>query len=713
MIALWLALVVACLAGGAITGTQALTDAQSNVGQSRSAEELLDAAGLKDPAVESVLVRGPDAATVAASAHALEQRLARTPQVAAVHGPGDTPSLSARGGRAVLVQATLRGDPDDAGDHAPAVARAVRATSAAHPATTYQQAGPGSLDKAIDDVVGDDLSRAEMISLPITLLILVLAFGAVAAACVPLALGITALAAAMGALGVVSQIAPNSDSTGSLVVLIGLAVGVDYSLFYIRREREERRAGRGPHAALDAAAATVGRAIVVSGATVVVALAGLLLTGAGDFTSMALGTILVVVIAVIGSLTVLPAMLALLGDRVDRGRLPWRRRRDRRLAGGAPARPGPWARLAGVVTARPAVSLVTAVCVLGAIAVPATQMRIANPGGDDLPKGIPVLDAQRAIDNVFGSGTEDGVLVVRGERLGAHRAALHALGARATHAAGTRGRVAVQVARDERTAAVAFPMTGDDEDVQRAAVHRVRHDVLPTARRVEPGATAQLTGSAAEGIDFTDRLRERTPIVVALVLGVAFVLLLGAFGSPALAAGVIGLNLLSIAAAYGVIVGVFQYHWAEGLLGFTSTGTITSWLPLFAFVILFGLSMDYTILVLERVREARRAGRNARDAAAEGVAATGGTVTSAAIVMVAVFAVFATLRLVSMKQLGVGLASAVLLDATIVRGVALPALITLLGEKRWRVRGPRRGHHDVAWDDRARVALAPEPEHVR
>jgi RND superfamily putative drug exporter len=177
-------------------------------------------------------------------------------------------------------------------------------------------------------------------------------------------------------------------------------------------------------------------------------------------------------------------------------------------------------------------------------------------------------------------------------------------------------------------------------------------------------------------------------VVIGFVLGLAFVLLVAAFRSPALAAAVIALNLLSVAAAYGMLVAVFQHSWAEDLLGFTSTGTITDWLPLFAFVILFGLSMDYTVLVLERVREARRAGHPARAAAAEGVGATAGTVTSAAVVMVAVFAVFGTLSLVQFKQFGLGLAAAILLDATIVRGIALPAVVSLLGERRWRVASP-------------------------
>jgi RND superfamily putative drug exporter len=223
---------------------------------------------------------------------------------------------------------------------------------------------------------------------------------------------------------------------------------------------------------------------------------------------------------------------------------------------------------------------------------------------------------------------------------------------------------------------------------------------------VAPGAQAMLTGDAAGNADFTHRLSTATPLVIAFVLALALVLLVGAFRSPALAAAVMGLNLLSVGAAYGVLVAVFQHRWAEGLLGFTSNGTVVDWLPLLAFVILFGLSMDYTVLVLERIREGRRAGLSPREAAAEGVAATAGTVTSAAVVMVAIFAIFATLRLLEMKQLGVGLAAAVLIDATIVRGVALPAVVTLLGE-----RGPRGRR--VAWDDARTAPVAASGGHAR
>jgi uncharacterized membrane protein YdfJ with MMPL/SSD domain len=676
VIALWLLFVVACSLAGAMTGTKALTDSQTGTGESARADRLVAAAGLRRPAAESILVRSADPAATRAAERALQARLRRLTAVRDVTGPRETPSLSIAGGRTVLVQATLRGDPDDAKLTFAPVHEAVAAVARAHPDASLQEAGAGTIDKAFDDLIAEDLHRSELVSLPITLTILVLAFGALVAASVPLVLGITSVAAAMGVFGVLSQIAPDGGSTGSLVVLIGLAVAVDYSLFYIRREREE--------GSLDAAAATIGRAIVVSGLTVMVAMAGLLFTGLAVFTSMALATMGVIAIAVIASVTVLPAVLALLGPRIDKGRIPFLGRRGRR--GGA------WGRVATAAANRPVAALVTVCCLLGALAVPALDLQTASTDLTSIPAATPVVAAERAIERSFPGAPETADLVVtaHGLRSPAARERLHALGERALAVTGGRGAVTVDVARDGNTAVVAVPMPDRGRDAARDTVAELRHRVTPTAPSVAPGARALLTGDAAGNADFTNRLKTTTPLVIAFVLGLAFVLLVAAFRSPALAAAVIGLNVLSVGAAYGALAAIFQHDWAEGLLGFTNTGAVADWLPLFAFVILFGLSMDYTILVLERIREARRAGRSAREAAADGVAATAGTVTSAAIVMVAVFSIFGTMRFADTKQLGVGLAVAILIDATIVRAIALPAAVALLGERRWRVSRRRR-----------------------
>jgi uncharacterized membrane protein YdfJ with MMPL/SSD domain len=679
MVALWLVLIAGCIFAGAAAGTKTLSNSGSGTGESARADAALSAAHLRSPATESVLVISGSARSTGVAVSALERRARRLPSVASVQGPRAVPALSRAGGRLQLVQVQLRGDPDHADEHVAPLQRAVASVATSHPGAKLLQAGEASGGHAVNQVVTNDLSHAELISLPITLIILILAFGALVAAVVPLLLGLTSVAGALGALGLISHIAPEGQATASVVVLVGLAVGVDYSLFYIRREREERRAGRDSDAALTAATASVGRAIVVAALTVMVGLAGLTFTGLGVFTSMALGAILVVAIAAIGSVTVLPAVLALLGDRVDRGRL-WPRRRQRTAA------PGVWQRVVAGITARPAASLLVTVVLLGTLSVPVLGMRTGTPAVRDLPVSNPVRVAYEAIDRAFPGSPSDAQLVVTGHDLGRPGAlrAMRELGRRAEQVTGGHGSLRMQVARDGSTALVSVPFPNIPLPAQEAAVAHLRQTV---ARTLEiPGAKVMLTGDAAGNADFSGRLTTVTPLVIAGVLGLAFVLLVAAFGSPALAASVIGLNLLSVGAAFGVLVEVFQHGVGEKLLGFTSDGAIVDWLPLFAFVLLFGLSMDYTVLILERVREERNRGADARAAAVRALGATAGTVTSAAAVMIAVFSIFATLHLLEFKQLGVGLAVAILLDATIVRAVALPAAITLLGRRSGRRR---------------------------
>ena len=680
VVALWLVLIAGCIFAGASAGTKTLSNAGSGTGESARADAALSAAHLKSPAIESVLVSSGNARSTGAAVTALEIRARRLPSVASVQGPRDMPALSRAGGRQQLVQVQLRGDPDNSDKHVGPLQGVVASVAASHPGTTLQEAGEASGGHAVNQVVNNDLSHAELVSLPITLIILIVAFGALVAAVVPLLLGLTSVAGALGALGVISQIAPEGQSTASVVVLIGLAVGVDYSLFYIRREREERRAGRDGEAALTAATASVGRAIIVAALTVMVGLAGLTFTGLGVFTSMALGAILVVAIAAVGSVTVLPAVLALLGDRIDRGRL-WPRRRRRH-----PGAPGVWQRVVTVITARPAASLLVTVVVLGALSVPVLGMRTGDPGVRDLPASNPVRVADEAIDRAFPGTPTDAQLVVTGHDLGrpAARRAMEALGRRAEQVTGGHGSVTVDVARDTSAAVVSVPFPNVPLPAQQDAVDKLRQTVDGTLAL--PGTKVMLTGDAAGNADFSGRLTTVTPLVIAGVLGLAFLLLIAAFGSPALAASVIGLNLLSVGASFGILVEVFQHGVGEKLLGFTSDGAIVEWLPLFAFVLLFGLSMDYTVLILERVREERNRGADARTASVRALGATAGTVTSAAAVMIGVFSIFATLHLLEFKQLGFGLAVAILLDATIVRAVALPAAITLLGRRTARRR---------------------------
>ncbi len=567
---------------------------------------------------------------------------------------------------------------------------ATRRLAAAHPDLRIGQVGPGSIDSEVGGQLEADFRRAELFSLPVTLAVLLIAFGAVVAAGVPVALGIGAVVAALGLTALASrQVTPVDQNTQSLVLLIGLAVGVDYALFVIRRSREERAAGATVRQAIARAGATAGRAVVISGITVVVAMSGMLVAG-GMFTSLAIGSILVVAVAVVASATVLPALLAVLGDKVEALRLPFSRRRAARRG----SVDSLWGRLAGLVARRPLLWTVSAGGLLVCLALPALGMRTSLPGAEALPRSLSVVDAyQRLTAAVPQDGTTVDV-VVRAPAADAARvdAALRRAFPAATatgQVVGTEPKVTASTDRQVHVLALAVPYDQSDPGLA-TAVDAVRGQVVPQVRGAltgVPGVQVHVGGSAAV-TDLTRWLDQRLPWVVGFVLVLTFAVMLLSFGSPWLAAATVGLNLLSVGAAYGAMTLVFQHTWAQRLLDFTSIGSIAAWLPLLMFVILFGLSMDYHVFVVSRVREAYVAGADPRQAVRLGVARSAGVVTSAAAVMVAVFAIFGTLSSLEMKQLGVGLATAVLLDATLVRGVLLPAVLALLG---------RRAHTGPRW----------------
>lgn len=576
------------------------------------------------------------------------------------------------------------------GDAVVAMFDATRRVAAAHPDLKIGQVGPGSIDEEVMGQLNSDFLRAELFSLPVTLAVLLIAFGAVAAAGVPVLLGIGAVATALGLTAFAShRITPVDQNTQSLVLLIGLAVGVDYALFVIRRSREERASGASVREAVTRAGATAGRAVLISGATVVVAMSGMLVAG-GMYTSLAIGAILVVAVAVAASATVLPAMLSVLGDKVEALRLPFSRRRAARRGSADSA----WGRLAGRVTRRPLVWTLGAGAVLVALALPALGMKTSLSGVEGLPQNLTVVDAyQRLTAAVPQDGTTVDV-VVRAPAADAAKAdaALRESFGRATatgHVTSPQPKVTTSTDGQVHVLALAVPYGESDPKLDQA-VDAVRSDVVPAVKAAlagVPGAQVHVGGAAAV-TDLTRWMDERLPWVVGFVLVLTFIVMLISFGSPWLAAATVGLNLLSVGAAYGVMTLVFQHGWGEGLLGFTSIGSIAAWLPLLMFVILFGLSMDYHVFVVSRVREAWTDGAGPREAVRLGVARSAGVVTSAAAVMVAVFAIFGTLSMLEMKELGVGLATAVLLDATLVRGVMLPAVLALLG---------RRAHTGPRW----------------
>jgi uncharacterized membrane protein YdfJ with MMPL/SSD domain len=686
----WLAFVIiATFAGGAI-GQKQLDDNDTGNGQSRVADEAIAAAGFPKQTDEQVLVQGvrgvqaedPQTRTAVGD---VVRRLRATAHVTDVKSPFEPgqEGLVSKDGRSVLVTFKLAGEDETAKERVDATLAATAAAARANPDVRIAQFGGASADKALSKAFEKDFQRAEYLSLPITLIILIVAFGALVAAGLPLLLAVTAVMGTIGLLGPVSQLMPLDESISSVVLLVGLAVGVDYCMFYLRREMEERDAGRSPEAALNAAAATSGRAVLVSGMTVMVAMAGMFLAGNAVFESFAVGTILVVAVAIVGSLTVLPAMLAFLGRKgwTERGRVPYVSKLRHRTKGESRV----WGAILGRVLARPVVSLVLAGGLMVALAIPALGLHTINPGAAGLPRSLPIMQAYDRIEAAFPGGSEPAAVTVQADDVRAPgvQAGIAALKARAATTPGLGQPVTVTTNPRNTLAIVDIPLAGNGtDDASEAALARLRDDVIPDTMGAS-GAQVNVTGMTAGSKDFNDTMKSHLPLVFGFVIGLTFLLLLVTFRSIVIPAVAIVLNLLSVAASYGVLKLVFQDGHGEGLLGFDSIGGVTSWLPLFLFVILFGLSMDYHVFILSRIREAVDRGMSTGDAVSQGVRQTAGVVTSAAVVMVAVFAIFATLSSVEFKQMGVGLAAAILIDATIVRAVLLPATMKLLGEWNW------------------------------
>jgi uncharacterized membrane protein YdfJ with MMPL/SSD domain len=693
----WLAFVVLAFAIGGVVGTKEPTD-DGGPGDSARAERIIDEA-FPDVEQELVLVQGRDSRSpeVKSAVAAIVATLRDERGVRAIRSPYEPGNAEQRSkdGRSVLVQFELRGEHDIDG-----IAAAVRAAARHHPSVRVGQFGSESADAALDEAFADDFKRAELLSVPLTLGILIVAFGALIAAGVPVLLALSAVAATLGLLSLPSQLVPFDENLSSIVLLVGMAVGVDYSLFYLRREREERRRGRDAGAAIGIAAATSGRAVLMSGFTVMVAMAGLLLAGDRTFTSLGIGAMAVVAVAMLGSITVLPAVLSALGDRIDKGRLP--------LIGYRPEGTESrfWGRVTDRVLARPLVSALAAAGVLVVLAIPAFSMQLGEAGVDGLPRSFAIMRTYDRIQTAFPGGQVPAIVVVKADDVRSRdvQDGIERLRRQAVAGGQMFEPVEVDVSPDGTVAIVSLPAAGNGSDAaSRAAVEALRGRIVPATLGRVAGVAAYVGGQAADTKDFNDLMARRMPIVAAFVLGLTFLLLLVMFRSIVVPLKAIVLNLLSVGASYGVLVGVFQEGHGERILGFESTGTVTSWLPLFLFVILFGLSMDYHVFIISRVREAVDAGMRTDDAVRSAIAKTAGVVTSAAAVMVAVFAVFITLTAIDFKMMGVGLAVAILIDATIVRAVLLPATMKLLGRWNWYL--PER----LAWLPRPPQGPLPQP----
>jgi len=701
----WLGLVLVAFAVGGALGTKNVDPNAAGPGESGRMNKILDE-GFKQPAGESILIQSRSVrAGDPAFAAAIEDVVARVSKVAAVQNvrspltPGNAGQI-AKSKKAALVDFDIRGKKVDAADKVGPVLDAVANAQRAHPSFFIGEFGDASSVKAVDTVFADDLASAGLFSVPLTLIILVVAFGALVAAGIPLLLALTAVFATFGLAALPSHLLPLAQEAPAVVLLIGLAVGVDYSMFYLRRAREERAAGRSVQAAIEAAASTSGRSVLISGLTVMVAMAGLFLTGDATFASFGYATMIVVAVAMLGSLTVLPALLSKLGDRVDRLHVPLvgRLRRD-------DGEGRIWGPIVDRVLRRPLLSALVSGGLLLALAAPALQLRIATPGPEAaFPKSLDIIKTYDRMQQAFPGTALPANIVVKAQNVNtpAVRNAIAQLERRARESGQMGEPITLDVNKSATVANITVPIAGTGTDpASNTALAELRNEIVPATVGALPSAEAGVTGLTAEWRDQGDQMKSWLPLVVGFVLLFAFALMLVAFRSLVIAVKAIVLNLLSVAAAYGVLVLVFQHGVGKGLLGFSETGGISPVVPLLLFVILFGLSMDYHVFILSRIRETFDRGASMDDAVSYGIKSTAGVVTSAAIVMVAVFSVFAALSLLMFKQFGVGLAAAVLIDATIVRAVLLPASMKLLGDwnwylPRWLQWLPRSGLSEVA-----------------
>ncbi|MFD3655330.1 MMPL family transporter [Streptomyces sp. NPDC058620] len=657
----WLLFVLLATGIGGASGMVEMTEAESGAGDSARAEQILADAGLGHPAGELVMVSGRQAGEWKDAAREVSAAVERTGEVRNLSAP-----VPSKDGRDALITFEMKGDAATAADRVQPVLDAVSGVREARTDVEIHQFGEASASKWLGDLLAEDFQKAEFTAVPLALGILLVAFGAVVAALLPVGLALTACMAAFGLLTLASHQLHLFQTTYSVMFLMGFAVGVDYCLFYLRRERDERAAGRDAETALRIAAATSGRAVLISGVTVMVAMAGMFLSGLMLFKGFALATILVVFIAMLGSVTVLPALLSWLGDRIDAGRVPLLNRRGRK---GARRSGGIAGTVLKPVLARPKLFAVASAAVLLALAAPALGMKTEQLGmekqfGSDSELAV----AYAHISGSFPGGPDPAVIVVKADDITSP-------GVR--EALGSFDEVTVH--RAQNIAEIEVPLPGGKADLAELRDHRVPQAFDGT------GAEAFVTGEIAGSVDFNDQLKRGIVPVFAFITVVTFLLMLFCFRSYVIAVTSILLNLLSVGAAYGVMVAVFQHGWGAELIGSEGVGAIESWMPLFVLVVLFGLSMDYHVFVVSRIREARESGLDTRAAIDMGIRRTAGAVTGAAAIMVAVFAVFGTLSMQDMQQMGVGLAVAVLLDATIVRMVLLPSVMSLLGERNWRI----------------------------
>jgi RND superfamily putative drug exporter len=688
----WIIFVVLAVVLGGTVGQRNIDDSAAGSGESKRGDMIVDAAGFPDKSGEQVLVQGKGSVKagdpqVTAAVSDVVGRLKQIEGITEIESPLDAATrvnTVSKDGRSVVVNFSMPGTDEHVEKLVDKPLAAVAAIQRAHPGVRVEQFGAVSATKEIAAQDAKDGQKSEFISYGLMLIILLVAFGAVVAAGLPLLLGATAVAATIGLLGPVSHLYELPLDVAQLVVVIGLAVGVDYAMFYSRRMMEERDKGHSTEAAVEIAAGTSGRAVLISGLTVMTAMAGLLFAGNPIFAGFGIGTMLVVAVAMVGSLTFLPATLSFLGQKnwLEKGRVPYITKRRHQAKGESRV----WGAILTRVLKRPLVSAVVAGGLLVALSVPALGLQFKDPGFDGYSRSQPVIQTYDRVQAAFPGGAVPATTVVKANDVTTPevQTAIRALHDKAIATGQLSEPSNIEISPDKTVAVVALSIKGSGTDAASdRSLQVLREDIVPVTVGRLANAEVAVNGLTAGSKDFIDATTSRLPIVFGFVLSLAFILLLITFRSIVVPIKAIILNMLSVGSAYGVLVLVFQDGHGEKLLNFQSVGGIAPWIPLFLFVILFGLSMDYHVLVLSRVREAVDRGMSNDDAVAHGIKSTAGVVTSAALVMVAVFGAFALGSDQIAKQIGVGLAAAILIDATIIRAVLLPATMKLLGERNW------------------------------
>jgi putative drug exporter of the RND superfamily len=671
------------LLGGALTTEGNLTGSPD----SKQASDLIkQRLGREEPLRDMVIVRSTSETASDPRFRAFVDRLhaqlvslgAGTVRVAPSYYQSHDASLVSRDGHTTLIPIRVAGKMATAHEHVGPVLDVVGRANGDQ-GFRVLATGDATIGRDYMEVSDSDLRRGEGIGIPAALVILVLVFGALVAAFVPVIMAVFAIILAIALVAVVGHAMPLSYYAINMLTFMGLAVGIDYSLFIVSRYREERARGRDKVDAIAASGATASRAVLFSGMTVVLALVGMLIVPTQVFISLAVGAILVVLVAVIAALTLLPALLSLLGDRINAVRIPFLRQ-----IGRDDGQHGMWGRVVRFVMRRPASSLVLGVSVLLLAAIPALDLHTGSAGISTLPNNLQSKQGFLILNRDFSAGdVSPGEIVIDGQITSP---AVHAAITKLTAELKTDqrfGRPQLETHPRQSLAILTVPIAGDPSGkTALASVHALRDTYIPRAFEATD-AHVVVGGAAAINVDYFAVTDHYLPIVFALVLGLSFILLLVAFRSIVVPLTSIAMNLLSVGAAYGLLVLVTQKGYLTGVFGFQRVDTVEAWVPLFLFSVLFGLSMDYQVFLLSRIRERYDATGAARESVAYGIGSTARLITGAALIMVVVFAGFASGELVMFQQMGFGLAVAILLDATLVRTILMPATMELLGDWNW------------------------------